>query len=200
MSDAKFQIPKLNGTNWQTWCVRVEKLLCREDLWRVIEDDAPDADEVDEDEFAEWKATDRKARVTLVLLLEDSQLALVKGKSTARGVFEALRNFHQKTSRSVRVSLLKKLCSTNLPENGDLEQHLMTIDETLDRLTAAGTDLDKDTQICMLLRSLPPSFDSIVSALDSRSDDDISLDVVKAKLMDEYHRRLERGDVKVKPE
>lgn len=33
---------------------------------------------------------------------------------------------------------------------------------------------------------------------DSRSDDDISLDVVKAKLMDEYHRRLERRDMKVK--
>lgn len=44
----------------------------------------------------------------------------------------------------------------------------------------------------MLLRSLPPSFDNLVTALDSRSDDDISMDVVKSRLMDEYHRWLER--------
>lgn len=93
----------------------------------------------------------------------------------------------------MRVSLLKKLCSANLPEQGDLEQHLLEIDDLFDRLSAAGTELDKDTKICMLLRSLPPSFDVLVTALDSRSDDDISIDAVKSKLVDEYHRRLERS-------
>lgn len=188
MSDQKFGVPKLSGTNWQTWKIRLESLLAREDLWEVIADEIPE----EEDRDAAWKSADRKARATIVLLLEDSQLPLVKNCVHARDAFNALKAYHQKTSRSVRVSLLKKLCSTNLSEQGDLEKHLLEIDDLFDRLSAAGTELDKDTQICLLLRSLPPSFDGLVTALDSRSDDDISIDVVKSKLADEYHRRLER--------
>lgn len=188
MSDAKFTIPKLSGMNWQTWKIRLEMLLSREDLWHVIAEDIPE----EEGRNEAWKSANRKARATLVLLLEDSQLPLVKNCVYARDAFNALKAYHQKTSRSVRVSLLKKLCSTNLPEHGDLEQHLLEIDDLFDRLSAAGTELDKDTQICMLLRSLPPSFDGLVTALDSRSDDDISIDTVKSKLADEYHRQTSR--------
>lgn len=89
-------------------------------------------------------------------------------------MFDALQSYHQKSTRSVRVSLLKKLCASNLSERGNLEEHLRELDELFDRLDAAGTELDKDTKICMILRSLPPSLDVIVTALDNRADDDIS--------------------------
>lgn len=87
------------------------------------------------------------------------------------------------------MSLLKKLCSVNLREGGDVEKHLYDMDQLFERLDAVDPKLDK---ICMLLRSLPPSFDGLVLALDSRSDDDLSLDVVKSKIADEFNRRLER--------
>ncbi|KXJ81929.1 hypothetical protein RP20_CCG016837 [Aedes albopictus] len=188
MGDAKFSIPKLNGTNWQTWKVRVEMLLARDDLWYVIEEPVF----AEEDRTEQWKKDDRKAKATIILLLEDSQFSLVKNCVLARDTYEALKRYHQKTTRSVRVSLLKKLCAVNLAENSDVEEHLREFDDLFDRLDAAGTTLDKDTKICMLLRSLPPSFDGLVTALDSRADDDISLDVVKSKLVDEYNRQLER--------
>lgn len=186
MTEPRFTIAKLNGTNWQTWKIRLESLLSREDVWYTIADAIPAV------KTEKWKTDDRRAKATLILMLEDNQLSLVKNCVCARDAFDALKKFHQKTSRSVRVSLLKKLCAMNMPDRGDLEQHLHEVDEHFDRLDAAGTELDKDTKICMLLRSLPPSFDNLVIALDSRSDDDISMDVVKSKLMDEYHRRLER--------
>lgn len=196
MSEAKFSIAKLNGCNWQTWKVRVEMLLARDDLWGIVEDALPD----EAGRTEEWKKNDRKAKATIILLLEDSQLSLVKNCVFARDTFNALKSYHQKTTRSVRVSLLKKLCASNLAENGNIENHLREFDDLFDRLDAAGTTLDKDTKICMLLRSLPVSYDGLVTALDSRSDDDISLDVVKSKLVDEYNRQLERkgsGSVKI---
>lgn len=61
---------------------------------------------------------------------------------------------------------------------GDLEQHFLEVYELFERLDAASTELDNDTKICMLLRSFPPSFGNLVTALvDSRLDDDISMDV-----------------------
>lgn len=180
MSEAKFSIAKLNGSNWQTWKVRVEMLLSRDDLWNIVENALPE----EANRTEEWKKNDRKAKATIILLLEDSQLSLVENCVFARDTFNALKSYHQKTTRSVRVSLLKKLCASNLVENGNIENHLREFDDLFDRLDAAGTTLDKDTKICMLLRSLPASYAGLVTALDSRSDDDISLDAVKSKLVD----------------
>lgn len=175
----------------------MEMLLAREDLWYVVEAELPD----EENRTEQWKKDDRKAKATIVLLLENSQLSLVKNCVFAQDTYRALKNYHQKQSRSVRVSLLKKLCASNITENGDVEHHLRDFDDLFDRLDAAGNTLDKDTKICTLLRSLSPSYDGLVTALDSRSDDDISSDVVESKLVNEYNRQLERrgsGSIKIK--
>lgn len=171
-------------------------LLSRENLWHVITDDPP----AEANRTVVWQADDRKAKATLILLLDDSQLSLVKDCVLARDAYNALKSYHQKTTRSVRVSLLKRVCSTNLAENDDIEKHLRVFDDLFDRLEAAGMKLDKDIKVCMLLRSLPPSYDGLVTALDSRSDDDISLDVVKSRLVDEFNRHLERKGVPVNVE
>lgn len=171
MADTKFSIPLLNGTNWQTWRIRIEMLLCRENLWEVISEDVPE----EPDRTTAWLRNDRKAKSTLILLIDDSQLPLVKDCTYACDVYCALNNYHQETTRSVRVSLLKRLCSTNFAENGDVEKNLAVFDDLFDRLDGAGMNLDKDTNICMMLRSLPPSYDGLVTVLDSRSDEDISM-------------------------
>ena len=193
----KFAIPKLNGRNWQTWSIRVEALLSREDLCSVVEDAIPAASARSTD----WIAQDRKARSTMLLLLEDNQFPIVKGEAHAKNVYDKLKSYHNKKTRSFRVSLLKRLCSTNLTERGDLEQHVLELDELYDRLQEAGMDLAGDVRVCMLLRSLPSSFDHLVAALDLMSDKDLTLDTVKSKLSDEYHRRQERdGGGKLKVE
>ena len=184
----KFAIQKLNGRNWQTWSIRVEALLSREDLWSVVTDVIP----AEKDRKSEWIVQDRKARSTMLLLLEDNQFPIVKGEAHAKNVYEKLKAYHNKKTRSFRVSLLKRLCFTNLAECGDLEQHVLELDELYDRLQEAGLDLASDVRVCMLLRSLPSSFDHLVAALDLMPDKDLTLDTVKSKLSDEYHRRQER--------
>ena len=142
MSEAKISMPKLNGTNWCTWKLRIEGLLESEDLWDVVVNPVPAPAKQD----AEWTADSRHARAKILLFLEDS-------KKTAHEAFEALKAHHEKSTRSAKVSLLKKLCSLNLSEQGDVEQHLLKIDELFDRLAAAGMLLDEDTRICMLFRN-----------------------------------------------
>lgn len=132
------------------------------------------------------------ARRCLITALEDNQLRHIKGRVHARDIYEALKAHHEKATRSARVSLLKKLCALNLPDGGEIEAHLFEFEQLFDRLEAAGTSLDTDTMICMLLRSLPASYDGVVTALDCLVDDDISLEIVKAKLEDEYNRQMER--------
>lgn len=165
-------------------------LLIRDDYWFAVEETEP------EPTTAAWKKANQKALATIVLFLEDSQMHLVKGATTAQDAWTKLKAYHEKATMTSRVSLLKRICNLNLVEGNaegpDMERHLFELDELFDRLQCAGQELESSLKIAMVLRSLPDSFDILVTALESRKEEDLTMEIVKQKLLDEWQRRTER--------
>lgn len=190
---SKLSFIRLNNSNWQSWSFRMQMLLIREELWHVITKPKPEEpDESDDD----WDRDDQRALATIGLCLEESQYSLVKKKESAKEAWESLKAYHEKPNMSSRVSLLKRLCSVNLSEGGDMEGHLVVLDDLFERLENVGQKLDELLKVAMILRSLPNSFDSLVMALESRPDADITLDLVKSKLLDAHQRHTDRSNGK----
>lgn len=187
MSENKFLFARLGNQNYQTWKLRMEMLLKREDLWSVVADVKP------EPVTAVWTRSDQKCHATVVLYLEDSQLCLIKDAESAKDVWNKLKTYHEKATMTSRVSLLKKICSLNLCESGDVEKHLIELEELFDRLACAGQALEDPLKIAMMLRSLPDSYSGLVTALESRPEADLTMPFVKQRLLDEYQRRAERS-------
>ena len=161
MADAgKFSFARLNNQNYQGWKFRMEMLMIREELWYVI--DEPKVEPV----TPQWIKDDKRARATIGLCVEENQFSTVKKADSAKEFWEKLREYHEKTTVTSRVSLLKKLCNLNLGENGDMDRHLMQVDE----LTIAGQAMEESLKIAMILRSLPESYGGLVTALESRPD------------------------------
>lgn len=183
----KYLFPRLNNQNYSVWKTRMEMLLKREELWYVISDAR--ANPV----TAAWSKSDQKCHATIVLYVEDSQLNMVKSANSAKDVWELLKKYHEKTSLTSRVSLLKRLCSLNMAEGADVEKHLFDLEELYDRLACAGQALEDPMKIAMLLRSLPESYGGLVTALESRPEADLTMALVKQKLLDEYQRRSDRS-------
>lgn len=104
--EEKYGIKRLTGNNWSTWKIHAQMLLIREDLWSVVEEDIPE----EKEKTAAWIQSDRKAKATLILMLEDDQLSIVKDCNYAKEVYDTLKAHHEKTTRSMRVSLLKRMC------------------------------------------------------------------------------------------
>lgn len=73
-----------------------------------------------------------------------------------------------------------------------MEKHLFELEELFDRLQCAGQPMETSLKIAMILRSVPDSYAGLVTALESRKDEDLSIDLVKQKLVDEWQRRAER--------
>lgn len=167
----------------------MEWLLEKEDLWDVISVARP------EPETEAWKNRDRKARANIGLFLDESQFKLVKNSDSARGMWNALKEHHEKATMSTVVHYLNQLCSANMSENGDMEEHLNAMEDLFDKLIAAGQNLDESLQIAMIFRSVPPSYRSLVQSLQCRADADWTVALVKARLLDEYNQRRERSDV-----
>lgn len=181
----KIIIAKLNGTNYQLWKYKVELLLLKEELWDVVDKQPP------ENITDNWLLRDGKAKATIGLLLEDSQVIHVRNAKTAHEAWNNLKKYHEKSTLTNKVYLLKRLCRMNLPEGGDMEEHIRNMMDIVDQLVSLGETLAEHLQVAFLLCSLPESYENLVTALEGRAEEDLTLEMVKGKLIQEYKRRTE---------
>ena len=138
---------------------------------------------------------DQKARATIGLLLEDNELHLVKKQTTAKDTWMALKGYHEKSTLSTKVSLLRKLFALKLSETGNMEQHLQQIEDRINQLASAGEILAEKLTVAIILSSLPESYGTLITALETRPEEDLTQELVKNKLLEEYSRRTEQASV-----
>lgn len=189
MSLEKLGVPRLNGSNYASWKFKVELLLVREDLWEFVTGICPAEDQANAAAVATWKKGDQKARATIGLLVDDSQRKLIQDTVTSKEAWDNLRRNYERTTLTSKVSILKKLCDMRYTDGEDIEKHITEMQDLFDRLSVAGQVLDANLQVAMVLRSMPDSFNPLTTALESRSDADLTFDLVKSKLIDEIAKR-----------
>ncbi|XP_038116867.1 uncharacterized protein LOC119769049 [Culex quinquefasciatus] len=160
-------VVKLNGLNYCSWKRKAEFLLIRDDLWR--------------------------ARATIGLLMEDSQLPFIKNATTAKLCWNALKDHFETVTLTSKVALLKRLCGMQYSEGENIQQHVQQMEEIFERLAMADQELDEDLCVAMILRSLPSSFNTLTTALEARSNEELTLKLVKMKLVDEVAKSGTRG-------
>lgn len=187
--NTRVTITKLNNENYQVWKYKVELLLVKEDLWNVVSEEPPAEPD------AAWKRKDGQARATIGLLVEDNQFIHIREKTNARDTWNALKTYHQKATLTSKVYLLKRICSLKLTDDGNMEDHINNMLDLVNKLTALGEQLMDHLIVAMMLSSLPDSYNTLITALESRAEEDLTLDLVKGKLIDEYKRRKATGTI-----
>jgi len=70
-----------------------------------------------------------------------------------------------------------------------MEEHIIDMSIIKDKLEAIGEEIKEELFITMLLGSLPESYNSLINALESRPETDLTISLVRGKLIDEYHRK-----------
>jgi len=128
------------------------------------------------------------------LLIEDDQLRHIRDTNNAKKAWTALQNYHQKASLTNQVFLFKRICSMKLSENGDMENHLNAMLNSIDQLAALGEALKDKMIIALLLCSLPESYNTLITALKTISEDELTIELVKGKLLDKDRRRKNARD------
>lgn len=186
MSDfARFNLPKLNGENYSIWSKKVEMLLIKDRLWCVLSKIPP----TDPKELEAWNEKDDQARATIGLLIEDNQWVHIEGAGTAKEAWSKLKDHHQKATLSNVVYLYRKMFQLRLPEGGDMENHISELLTYSNKLCQLGEKIDEKLKAALLLSSIPDSYSALISSLESKSEDEFTLDFVKGRLMDEFKRR-----------
>lgn len=126
-----------------------------------------------------WMIKDNSARASIGLLVEDSQLIHIRKATTAKQVWESLKGYHEKSTLTSKVYLLRQICNLKLPETGSMEEHVNKMLTLVEKLTALGEELKDHMIVAMLLSSLPESYSTLITALESRPEAELTLDLVK---------------------
>lgn len=171
----------------------MQMILTKEGVWRIMNAERPETMTQD---YSKWLDYDEKARALIALAVEDSQFNIIRNKTTSKETWDALREFHEKSSTFNQISTMRKLLDTKMTDDKSIEEHIEEIAEYLQKLSDLEvTGFDNDTvQVSILLSSLSESYNTIITALEVRPKSDLTWSIVTSKLIEEYNRRKSNSE------
>lgn len=137
-----------------------------------------------------WTEMEQQANYHIGVLIEDNQVPFIRRTNSAREAWLELSRHHKKSSLTTKIRLLRKLYHKILPANGNMEDHLLKLMKYYDELCEIGHVVDDKQFVSIIMTSVGEDYDNLITALDCRKEDELTLDLVKCKLLDEYERKF----------
>lgn len=172
----------------------MEHYLKAEKLWYVTNTIKPSQNVVEEvvqnqTAITKWEEDDEQCLARVVLCIDDSQVTHVRSAVSAKQAWNMLKQYHERNTLTNKVCIMRRICSTKLSEGGNIEQHLGELTDMFQKLVDLGDELIDSWKVALVLSSLPASYDTLVTALESRPEADLTISMVHEKLVSEYKRR-----------
>src|SRR5450631_1639278 len=86
----------------------------------------------------------------------------------------------------------RKFFTIKMDEGVDILDHINKVKSLADQLTCLEVPMKEEDVVMTLLDSLPPSFDHLITALETRPMKELTLDFITARLMHEVSKRKEK--------
>lgn len=127
---------------------------------------------------------DRRCKSLLVSRIHDTQLEYVQEKETPKQIWDALIRVFERKSIASRMHLKRKMLSMRF-ETGTLQDHFLRFDRLVREYRNTGAAMEDLDIICHLLLTLGPAYSTIVTALETMPEENLSLEFIKCRLLDE---------------
>lgn len=185
------KIAAFDGSNFNNWKFRLHTLLDERDLSIYIENPLADilSKCTDAAEKAAVKLKEKKCKSLIIQCIADSHLEYVKDKTSAKEVYDVLVSTFERRSTSGQLYLRKKLLTLKCNEGDSMENHFLVFDKIVRELKSTGAKMEQSDVVCHLLITLPKSFDSVVTALETINPNNLTIEFVKSRLLDEGRKK-----------
>ncbi len=179
-------VPKLKGTeNYDVWAMKAAQLLIREDFYDAIE--PTDEDKADKS----FSKKNRQARATIILTLDDAILEHAKRATTAKELWEPLKELFSLAGFSAHHLLLQGLVKTSLESHGSVTEFVEAVKRQGCQLKELDLTVPDWIFVSVLLHGLGDTYEVFVSSTiqSMRQKQPPAPNEVISQLLDEERRR-----------
>lgn len=179
-------IEKLGLSNYSSWKFEMKMVLIQQDLWKYVNSNKPEAPD------DAWDRGNMKALATIALGCERSQQSLIRECLDAKSAWGELNKHNIKRTVVSKVSLIKKVCRKQFIDGEDIEQHIREFDDLFETCDSSDMNFAETFKVVLLLASLSESYETLVISLEARNEPELTLPLVKQKILDEYQRMQDK--------
>jgi len=124
--------------------------------------------------------------------LADKELAHIKACKGPAEAWTTLCNIHETKSLSNILFLRRKFFTAKMEEGTDILEHINKVKSLADQLACLEVAVQPEDIVMTLLDSLPPSFENLITALETRPVKELTVEFITARLMHEATKRKEK--------
>jgi hypothetical protein len=141
-----------------------------------------------------FKKKQRLARATIRLNVEPNQLVHCKSEDP-KEVWDGLAAAHNAQGLASLMSLRRTFHTMSKETDVSMRTWISSVRDIASRITELGSDVATEDIILALTRGLPPTYESLVIALDSMDRTNLTIDYVVQRLLNEEERQVSNANV-----
>jgi hypothetical protein len=162
-------------------------MLYKHGLWKFVHGNATLPSE--EVARANYNKKETKAFTLLCEHLTNAQLAHIQYCDNVRSAWEALCGVHEAKTIGNKLFLRRRFFTIKMQEGDDMLLYINTVKALANQLHSIEVNITDEDVYMVLLMSLPPSFDNLVTSLESMCTKDVDLQFIVARLLHEMSKR-----------
>jgi hypothetical protein len=132
--------------------------------------------------MADYNEKEMKAFTLLCEHVIDAQLAHIQYCNNVRNASEVLCGVHESKTIGNNLSLRRRFFTIKMQEGDDMLMHINTVKALADQLHSIKVKITNQDVYMVLFMSLPPSFDNLLTILESMSTKDVDLQFIVPRL------------------
>ena len=127
--------------------------------------------------------------------LEDSALYSVLEEKTPKELWSKLQDLYMGKNICNKLMLKKRLYSLCMVEGGDVLSYIQLFDQVSIELFNVGMNMEEEDKSLLLLYSLPPFFDLLVTILLYGKETQCYEDIISMLCMNEHREKMTKDSV-----
>ena len=190
---AKFEIEKLNRSNFSMWKIKMWAILRKNNCFAAIRERPIEITDDDK-----WNEMDSNVIADLHLALADVMLSNVEEKKKKKEIWDILIKLYEAKSLHNKIFLKRRLYTFRMVESTLVTGHINTLKTLFSQLTTLGYKIEENERVELLLQSLSDSYDQIIINLTNNNPaDSLVFDDIAASVLNEESRQKSKEDRQV---
>jgi len=186
------KIDKLTETNFHEWRQRIKMVLTLRDLDDMLDEDGKPTD-AETRELAVSKRRDTKASAIIGLTLGSEQLEHVSGCEATAEMWSTLQGVFQRKSLMNRMKARREFYTVEMTIGERMLGYINRVRNLGENLKATGGEVTEMDLAMSVLNGRTSKYENVLVALDAKGENELSLDFVKSRLLQEERRQADKS-------